>query len=281
MDYPFKSCLSRATILGSCNAIFLVGVYVRGVGPWYPCSLERTSAVFEVLGLWNPSTREFKELPDFLWKFIKHRPLCGNIAYGLGYDSLMDDYKVIRILYYYDSKVYESDVHVYSVRTNSYKRIRDVPYFIPRRHNHPAIVSGMFLNGAIHWLGISLARTSNLSLRIVFFNVENEEFGEIQLHDQFNSYMITQALELGVFEGCLCIYRFDNCIYRFDSADGYIMKQFGADDSWTNMLSLKQPAYANPGYTLAYLHTPWLRPCVDPTSKSEFDEWINYPIAYP
>ncbi|KAF5191863.1 F-box protein cpr1, partial [Thalictrum thalictroides] len=214
MDYPYKSCLSRVTILGSsCNGIFLVGVYLRDVGPWHPYSIQRNSAVFEVLALWNPSTREFKELPDFLWKFMKdRRTYCGKIVYGLGYDSSMDDYKVIRILYYYNIlqdedkiKDYESDVHVYSMRTNSYKRIPDIPYFIIRTLNQRPIINGIFLNGAVHWVGRRDPKTttSEFSLRIVSFNVVNEEFEEILMPDSFDS---TTPFELGVFEGCLCIY---------------------------------------------------------------------------
>ncbi|KAF5195935.1 hypothetical protein FRX31_014479 [Thalictrum thalictroides] len=120
---------------------------------------------------------------------MKDRRTCGKIAYGLGYDSSMDDYKVIRILYYYNIreaedkiKDYESDIHVYSMRTNSYMRI------------------------PVHWVGRRDPKTttSEFSLRIVSFNVVNEEFEEIQMPDSFDS---TTPFELGVFEGCLCIYR--------------------------------------------------------------------------
>ncbi|KAF5206989.1 F-box protein cpr1 [Thalictrum thalictroides] len=261
MDYPYKSCLSRATILGSsCNGIFLVGVYLRDVGPWYPYSFQRNSAIFEVLALWNPSTREFKELPDILWKFMKDRRTCGKIAYGLGYDSSMDDYKVIRILYYYNIheaedkiKDYESDIHVYSMRTNSYMRIPGIPYFIMRtlsqRHiingffsNKRHIINGIFLNGAVHWVGRRDPKTttSEFSLRIVSFNVVNEEFEEIQMPDSFDS---TTPFELGVFEGCLCIYRYNNSV---GNVDGFIMNKYGADESWTNLLRIKHPQYGYP-----------------------------------
>ncbi|KAF9615930.1 hypothetical protein IFM89_027176 [Coptis chinensis] len=44
--------------------------------------------------LWNPSTKEYRELPE---AFSKYQSKYFNVVYGFGYESTHDEYKVIRI----------------------------------------------------------------------------------------------------------------------------------------------------------------------------------------
>ncbi|KAF9623839.1 hypothetical protein IFM89_005424 [Coptis chinensis] len=50
--------------------------------------------VFMAFYLWNPSTKEYRELPE---AFSKYQSKYFNVVYGFGYESTHDEYKVIRI----------------------------------------------------------------------------------------------------------------------------------------------------------------------------------------
>ncbi|KAF9611552.1 hypothetical protein IFM89_032952 [Coptis chinensis] len=73
--------------------------------------------VFMAFYLWNPSTKAYRELPE---AFSKYQSKYFNVVYGFGYESAHDEYKVIRIRF---------------------------------SNGRPHEYGGIFLNGAIHWLG--------------------------------------------------------------------------------------------------------------------------------
>ncbi|CAI9762492.1 unnamed protein product [Fraxinus pennsylvanica] len=81
--------------------------------------------------LWNPSIREHKILPytdveiedSRDRKYTRHR-----FSYGFGYDDLMDDHKVVRLVFDYQNGDY--DVEVYSLKLNAWKKIEKFPILI-------------------------------------------------------------------------------------------------------------------------------------------------------
>ncbi|KAI8566685.1 hypothetical protein RHMOL_Rhmol02G0061300 [Rhododendron molle] len=89
----------------------------------------------EVL-IWNPSTRKSKGLPN---------PEMHNYipSYGFGYDKSVDDYKVVGVFSHLHTL--EIEVKVYTLRTNSWRRIGDFPHHIGFGEE------GTYLNGALHW----------------------------------------------------------------------------------------------------------------------------------
>ncbi|PIA45898.1 hypothetical protein AQUCO_01600268v1 [Aquilegia coerulea] len=205
INTPFKTPFR---IYCSCNGIFLVCVSYK---------LRR-------ICMWNPSTGEHKDLSDELPKISK----LPSPWYSLGYDLSRDDYKVI-IKYY--NKDTRSDAYVYSMRTNSCKRLQDVPYIIYGVVYPPCISfdSGIFLNGAIHWLGNHIYE---FLLRIVSFDLANDEFKDLQLPDVLFD---NESKRLGVFEECLCIYHFNEDIRYIDM---FMMKEYGVKESWTKLFSI-------------------------------------------
>ncbi|PIA45863.1 hypothetical protein AQUCO_01600245v1 [Aquilegia coerulea] len=219
-DRSFKSStFAGFRVYGSCNGIFLISIAHQ----------------FIRIGLWNPSTGEYKDLPESFPKYPKCPPPIFNVVFWLGYDISRDDYKVIRYPYYQSSNLsgIMSDVCVYSLRTNSCKMIQDVPYRIfgsvyPKNFCD----DGIFLNGAIHWLGKHVSDVaSRLSLRIVSFDLANDEFKMFQLPDVI---LDTNSKRLGAFEDCLCIYHVNKDNY----IDLFTMKEYGVKESWTKMFSI-------------------------------------------
>ncbi|PWA89501.1 F-box associated interaction domain-containing protein [Artemisia annua] len=62
-----------------------------------------------------------------------------QVAYGFGYDSYTDDYKVVAV------RKSNNKVKVYSLKTGIWKKVSDFP-------DAYLLEDGVFLNGCIHWL---------------------------------------------------------------------------------------------------------------------------------
>ncbi|KAM7488232.1 hypothetical protein LguiB_025716 [Lonicera macranthoides] len=122
-------------ILGSCNGLLLVGYYNSKYG-------------YDALVLWNPSLREYNTLPE-----------CSSISgfkirmLGFGYDSALDDYKVVRVTtnstYDEPMRIVEQRVEIYSLKANSWKTIQGgIPY------GNVCIeqLRGTLVSGSIYWV---------------------------------------------------------------------------------------------------------------------------------
>ncbi|XP_073033955.1 uncharacterized protein [Primulina eburnea] len=106
-------------IVGSCNGLVcLVNLH--------------TGHIF----VWNPAIRKYKKLP-FPLRFSSRE------SYRFCYDASSDDYKVVHIIKEPNSRPYS---RTYSLRNDSWKSS-------DWSHGRtPFARSGVFLNGAIHWL---------------------------------------------------------------------------------------------------------------------------------
>ncbi|KAF5200316.1 F-box protein cpr1 [Thalictrum thalictroides] len=264
IDYPFKTDNSVISILGSCNGIFLIGIFDKHIGPWNPYfKKSNNKLIYSYLYLWNPSTKQYKKLPTTLFEIPEdRRNRSCNIFFGLGYDLSTDDYKVVRILYdYFQCPIeeegefisrltenspfrWESEVHVYSMRRDTCKRIQDTPYLLMDLKLFEFIDHGIHANGVIHWFS---------SPSIVSFNVTSEKFNEVQTPD-FNNAAYN-FMSFGVLEGCLCVsVRFDDC-----HVEGFMMKEYGVKESWTKIFSVSllgsNPCVRFKALCIAYLQT--------------------------
>ncbi|KAF7143316.1 hypothetical protein RHSIM_Rhsim05G0173700 [Rhododendron simsii] len=191
LDCPFKGPHRVIRNMGSCDGLVCVAV-------------ERK--VF----LWNPSTRKFVTLPDAEMSYQYHP------RYGLGYDESIDDYKVVG--FFCSSICYcEVQVMVYTLRSNSWRRIGDFP---PRCFPQGV---GTFVNGALHWI---VSNESNDN--IVSLDLAKETYGEV-LGPEYGDGYLHEMLD--VLNGCLCIVRYCNAC-----ADVWIMKEYGIRESWTKLV---------------------------------------------
>ncbi|KAK9188294.1 hypothetical protein WN944_019695 [Citrus x changshan-huyou] len=108
LDHPFKNCKGRTPIIDSCNGLIPFKNDENGIA------------------LWNPSTEEHLILSKF-WGDLKDF----TVVDGFGYDAVNDDYKVVRLVQLVIGNVGYTEIAVYSLRTNSWRRIRvDFPYYI-------------------------------------------------------------------------------------------------------------------------------------------------------
>ncbi|KAK9130522.1 hypothetical protein Sjap_011009 [Stephania japonica] len=201
-------------ILGSCNGLLLV--------------LLHDVYMF----LWNPSTREYKILPESPGLFEGSNLY---ISYGLGYDPITHDYKVVEVHSrdndsddeYGDDDTRKADAIVYSLALDSWKIIPDLPYEFTD-------VTGKLVNGAIHWEG-SPSDAMDMSFFIISFDIGNEEFREVPLPEFKNG---KEWARMAVLDGHLCILR-----YRALGLEVWVMKNYGVRESWTMFFSIGQPVY--------------------------------------
>ncbi|KAG5549749.1 hypothetical protein RHGRI_014899 [Rhododendron griersonianum] len=133
--------------------------------------IESTSTLF----LWNPSTRKSKKLPS------PNLPPAhvGLYGFGLGYDASIDDYKVVLMLKDWRSIGIALEVKIYTLRTDSWRRIGDFPHGRPYYRLRPGVFfngalpirPGVYFNGALHW-------KSDTSGLIVSLDLAKETYGE-------------------------------------------------------------------------------------------------------
>ncbi|XP_026384826.1 F-box protein CPR1-like [Papaver somniferum] len=208
----------------------------------------------EDLVLWNPSTKESKKLSepvvtDSFWRYGKSQ----NNGLGLGYKSIIDDFKIIRIDVFYDYPIcHGCKVNVYTLRSNSWKELPNIiPYDVclPRPYRtKPALV-----NGYLHWVGTPVdgQGTRTDSKVILSFNLENDVCSEVPVTQQLRKSLFqnrkadstagspSDEFLVGSLDGCLCIlsgYNIPNTYFRsIKNIELWVMKEYGVMQSWTKL----------------------------------------------
>ncbi|XWS11849.1 hypothetical protein CRYUN_Cryun37aG0036400 [Craigia yunnanensis] len=215
---PFTAEITkyRSRIFGSCNG--LLAVYHREAG----------------IALWNPSIRKCHYLPALDDDItMDHDTIPGyhydsNTILGFGYDVISNDYKVVKMLRSKSKNCFE--VMVYSLKANSWRRVKDCPYYIPFNYN-----DGAYLNGSLHWVGDE--EGDHFRGKLIFaLNLGTEEYHVVPGADiDISNYGYKNV---GVLGGCLCVFHdwLTGCIQ--DHVILWVMKEYGAKDSWTELVYL-------------------------------------------
>ncbi|KAL5717336.1 hypothetical protein ACHQM5_010357 [Ranunculus cassubicifolius] len=208
IDYPFKTSIYGVEILGSCNGLVCI------------------SPDEDVYCVWNPCTKEYRKIPDTPIDFPPGQFLSfvRTMCHGFGYDETRGEYKLVRIANIDDDG---SDVKVYSVGRNSWKKVQDVPYYILYKRQ-----LGVFVNGCLHWAATRGYESD--SKVIASFDLVEEVFKEVALpdfedDDEFH-------MNVDVLGGSLCLLR---NVYPV-RVEGWVMKTYGVKDSWTKLFCISQ-----------------------------------------
>ncbi|CAA0805998.1 Unknown protein [Striga hermonthica] len=172
-----QSALLRPGLFAaSCNGLVLIPHY-DSTSTWV---------------VWNPLTGDYLELPP--------TGLEGSqfLGCGIGYDRSSDDYKVISVCKVVRS-VYQT--HIYSLRSNSWKRIEDYPSLL--------LLSSQatLLNGALYWF----AENS-----VVALDFATERFRKLPLPYSGMSYI----LGFEVLGGSLVVVRNE------DMREAWVLKDY-------------------------------------------------------
>lgn len=204
-------------LIGSCNGLLCL-----------------TNSNGEIL-LWNPWIQKHWQLPSPPIAYSLGTQVSSRL--GFGYVQFNDDYKIVNFLKLFEifeeeSAAGQDEVHVYSLKLNSWRRIGEFPWKFPE--HQPDV--GAFANGALHW--IVKKRQWEVNNFIVSFDLKNEQFRQVmvcprQPHDAFEQH-------LRILDGNLCVlsYYYFAGRYRVDLSE---MKEYGVETSWTKLVSIKMP----------------------------------------
>ncbi|XP_074286844.1 F-box protein CPR1-like [Silene latifolia] len=164
----------------------------------------------------NPTIKEVLELHIPSHDLDSHRR---STSYGLGYDQVNDDYKVVALSGYFiehddEMKMF---VNVYSVKKSTWKQVESCPYLYD--------YSGVFVGGSIHWIASNYWDDSPFIAR---FDLTEERICKVPAPSAINGDPCEYDV-LMVLGGCLCIC---NSFPR-DEINIWVMKEYGVLQSWT------------------------------------------------
>ncbi|KAH7837119.1 hypothetical protein Vadar_009875 [Vaccinium darrowii] len=217
LSHPFESKDSSITkVWGYCHGLVCLG-NTKGD-----------------LVVWNPWTRKSQELPSIKIDFPDSLFLGKNISYGFGYDSVSDDYKVVRFVQLYNQPIadtFASEVKVYNMKSNSWRSIQDFPYWFRDYQSR-----GVLIGSALHWV-VSRKPLSDIAKFIVAFDLAAEDYQLLPLPEYFGEYSDMHLVELG---GCLCTI----CTCKGFPNDIWVMKDYRVNESWSKLFSVAPPPQA-------------------------------------
>ncbi|XP_026420389.1 F-box protein CPR1-like [Papaver somniferum] len=218
MDYLIRDVLNKSRMLGTCNGLICM-------------ALNSSDDVF----IWNPTTGEYKKVQSPF-----PTALCHSNRYGFYYDSIVHDYKLVRIIDNNDHFL----VDVFTISSRSLKKIQSINHYkypvfrdehmiLFRRH-----ISAFFLNGALHWLGVNThIKPGSLTRVIVSFDVGSERFVDILFPEDAEITNRDRVIDyVGVLEDCLSLCTYHIHIHRIDI---WLMQEYGVTESWTKRFSFR------------------------------------------
>ncbi|XP_059450867.1 F-box protein CPR1-like [Corylus avellana] len=148
--------------------------------------------------LWNPATREHKILPTLGIDPNSPNTLGIDDIVGFGYH--LNDYKVVRILYFDDEPSDSAQVEVYSTSTGCWRVFDAIVPCVIRKLN-----SSVILKGVPYWIGCYF--TSNIRYResVVYFDMGKEVFRHVHTPSAAEGSYCTYGKKLGVLNESLAI----------------------------------------------------------------------------
>ncbi|XP_074272289.1 F-box protein CPR1-like [Silene latifolia] len=215
-------------ILGSCNGVVCISPASRA----YAC-------------LYNPTIGTHHLLPPTPSRFPEpnRKPMPRNpypkpeehiLIYGFGYDSVSDDYKLLRILEYSKNSVFVgSEICLYSLKNNSWKFVVDDKYV-----NSAGLqfCNGTLFNESLHFV----QHDSETRPFIRCFNLRTETFSVMELPKVDENYykFCFVMRQVGEYLSFFLLNYHDLDIsgwhYRLVNADFWILKEA----TWVRLFSI-------------------------------------------
>ncbi|XP_010268500.1 PREDICTED: F-box protein CPR30-like [Nelumbo nucifera] len=214
LHLPFrKRPVKNLQLVGTCNGLVCISLNSK------------------LTYLWNPTTRDYKELPRQIpksrcrgWRWV---------YWGFGFNPISDEYKVVRVVTF--SALDKTEVHVYTLGTNSWGSVElgDIEFNIDT-HGRWLQLNQSLGNRSLHWI----AKKKNMafyeanSTILVSFDLEEEMFREILLPESAKKADV--SLELSSFNGFLSIF----CSSCFQSLEVWVMKDYDGQQTWITTFSI-------------------------------------------
>ncbi|KAL4607534.1 hypothetical protein ACB092_09G181900 [Castanea dentata] len=214
-----RSPFCGSNVIGFCNGIY--------------CFFENNNYT---ISLWNPSIKKLKILTP-----VRIPRYDGMVTHGLVYNSLNNDFKILRIVFDGEVSGYKVplplEAGVYTWSTDSWRYIDIYMESLSGSGLNASIVDiqekpFIFVNGALH----SMIHTRGHNF-ILCFDVNDETFQAIMLPENYLDGLspdFDQFEQLVVFKGSLALVAFGRDLYEeHDLCFIWVMMEYGMFDSWT------------------------------------------------
>ncbi|KAL9230472.1 hypothetical protein vseg_005818 [Gypsophila vaccaria] len=188
----------------------------------------------------NPTTKKVRVLPVPSHAFDSSKKYA---VYGVGYDHITDDYKVVSQFYYLiEDEPVMAVVLVYSVRNDTWKEV-DSSLYEPccvRKGTWKKVESfeyhlgynmsdsGIFVGGSVNWIATDV---SNWSSFIVGFDLVEEKFQVVPAPRSMFGEPYSSFYDIGLLGGCLSVLSLGAC----EITNIWVMKEYGVGQSWTKI----------------------------------------------
>ncbi|XP_030934680.1 F-box/kelch-repeat protein At3g23880-like isoform X2 [Quercus lobata] len=171
-----------------------------------------------------------------------------NAAHGFGYDSLNNDYKVVRISWNRTKWIPPPEVEVYSLSSDSWKRVVLEISWRPNviSYGLNGILAFPFVSGHLHWMIEMIEEGGGQERRctsmILSFDVNSEKFKELPVPD-----------EGGCIAKCLTSYKEKLALVKFGHGAQpfsrlcsiWVMREYSVLDSWNKLHILSIESLTN------------------------------------
>ncbi|KAK9102718.1 hypothetical protein Sjap_019972 [Stephania japonica] len=185
------------------------------------------SVAKDLLRIWNPTTRDFRDVPS------PSKPVLDTL-YGLGYGSNRNDYQVVTV-----RCKPNVEVEIFSMQSQSWRRVESTNAMLSIFDSISFSVlvnefDGNFANGANHWLGYSSDNaTNNKEWKVISFDLGGEEFKGILLPEQARrSHCDPKLIVRGE-----SIYLFIDDL-RVSAFNIFAIEEYGVRDSWCQLYTI-------------------------------------------
>ncbi|XP_057506612.1 F-box protein At3g07870-like [Actinidia eriantha] len=216
-DFPFTRLHSYFDIVGSCNGLI--------------CLSDDQFRYNVRMYLWNPCIRKVLAIPRPNVTFCSHGSF--DHALGFGFDSVSNDFKVVRIVHL-ASVMVPSEVEVYTLKSGCWKSISDeaLPYIVDMRSRQA------YVDGAAHWLAYTPTGEDDFRNLIVLFDMSSEVFREMPVPKsvhRFDDWMGNTSLV--AFRESISLIELWVCGYD-PYCTVWVMKDYGVAESWSKQFRL-------------------------------------------
>ncbi|XP_059436789.1 F-box/kelch-repeat protein At3g23880-like [Corylus avellana] len=216
----------RISVVGSCNGLVCLHAY-------------NTLNVV----IWNPTTKETKVVPKSnLPRFAPAGYRTRIQGMGFGFDAKTNDYKIINFVSMYEPNFddyFSQDVkdiifqkEVYSLSTNSWRKVDGPPCFI-----FEGVACPTYINGMASWLAYDKARLYNLF--VLSFDMSDEVFLKTPHPDNVlkgvDLFVLNESIAMSIAT------MGDKCMgLQFDI---WLLLKVGVKDSWTRLFPIRPSAF--------------------------------------
>ena len=200
-DFPLTCLSPHFSIVGSCNGLI--------------CISDDQLRYNLGMHLWNLCIRKAVAIPNPNITFASHF----RYSLGFGFDSVTNDFKVVRILHL--GLGHDLDIEVYTLKSGCWRSIsfgKAMPYVIEESSKQA------YVNGAAHWIAYDL---SGDNYSMVSFDMSNEVFQVMSVPDLIARWDLDKEMHLFLFRESISLIKYWFVWGRDSHCSIWVMNEYG------------------------------------------------------